>query len=251
MSNGRLNGRTAIVTGGAKGIGRAIAQAYAAEGASLMIADRNFSGAQATAQAIEAEGGVAAAFATDVTSTADVVDMVAATVQRFGTVDILVNNAGLLNACLLTDMSPEIWDDMIAVHMRGMFLCCRFAVPHMQAGGRGTIINMSGSFGVSGAASFTHLSAAKAGMIGFTQALAREVGPDNIRVNAIAPAIVETDLATGMSNDAIAATVATYPLRRAGTVSDIVPTAVFLASDDSAFYTGQTLCPAGGAVMAA
>ncbi|MBL8157652.1 MAG: SDR family oxidoreductase, partial [Anaerolineae bacterium] len=176
---------------------------------------------------------------------------VGSTLARFGSIDVLVNNAGLLNARPLAEMPIEVWDEMIAVHLRGMFLCSRFAVPHMIARGRGSIINMSGSFGVSGAANFTHLSAAKAGMIGFTQALARELGPTGIRVNAIALAIIQTELAAGMTDDAIRAAVAAYPLRRAGTVDDVVPAAVFLASDEAGYFTGQTLSPSGGSVMVA
>jgi 3-oxoacyl-[acyl-carrier protein] reductase len=251
VSSLRLTGRVAIVTGAARGIGKAIAAAFVAEGARVMIADRDIDTAWRTAAGIDASGEVVQAHATDVTDAGAVERMVEATLARFGAIDILVNNAGLLNASPLAEMPVEVWDEMIAVHLRGMFLCSRFAVPRMIAQGRGAIINMAGSFGVSGAANFSHLSAAKAGMIGFTQALARELGPKGIRVNAIAPAIIQTELAAGMSDEAIRTTVATYPLRRAGTVEDVVPTAVFLASADAGYFTGQTLSPSGGSVMVA
>ena len=251
MSSNRLGGRVAIITGAARGIGRAMAAGFVAEGARVMIADRDIDMARRTAGEIDEAGNAVDICATDVTDAGAVEAMVAAALSRFGGVDILVNNAGLLNAGPLAEMPIEIWDEMIAVHLRGMFLCSRFAVPHMIARGRGSIINMSGSFGVSGAANFTHLSAAKAGMIGFTQALARELGPKGVRVNAIAPAIIQTELAAGMTDDVISTTVATYPLRRAGTVDDVVPAAVFLASDEAGYFTGQTLSPSGGSVMVA
>lgn len=251
MSDKRLGGRVAIVTGAARGIGRAMAAGFVAEGARVMIADRDIDTARRAAGEIDGTGNAVDVCATDVTDAGAAETMVAATLARFGGIDVLVNNAGLLNARPLAEMPVEIWDEMIAVHLRGMFLCSRFAVPHMIAQGRGSIINMSGSFGVSGAANFTHLSAAKAGMIGFTQALARELGPKGIRVNAIAPAIIQTELAAGMTDDAIRTTVATYPLRRAGTVDDVVPAAVFLASDEAGYFTGQTLSPSGGSVMVA
>ncbi len=249
MASQRLTGRVAIITGAARGIGKAMAAAFVAEGARVMIADRDIDTARRTATEIDASGESVQAHATDVTDADAVERMVEATVARLGSIDILVNNAGLLNACPLAEMPVAVWDDMIAVHLRGMFLCSRFAVPHMIARGRGAIINMSGSFGVSGAANFSLLSAAKAGMIGFTQALARELGSQGIRVNAIAPAIIRTELAAGMSDEAIRATVAGYPLRRAGTVDDVVPTAVFLASAEADYFTGQTLSPSGGSVM--
>jgi len=251
VSSNRLGGRVAIITGAARGIGRAMAAGFVAEGARVMIADRDMDMARRAAGEIDETGNAVDICATDVTDAGAVEAMVAAALSRFGSIDILVNNAGLLNARPLAEMPIEIWDEMIAVHLRGMFLCSRFAVPHMIAQGRGSIINMSGSFGVSGAANFTHLSAAKAGMIGFTQALARELGPKGVRVNAIAPAIIQTELAAGMTDDAIRTTVATYPLRRAGTVDDVVPAAVFLASDEAGYFTGQTLSPSGGSVMVA
>ncbi len=171
------------------------------------------------------------------------------TVKEFGTIDILVNNAGMLNSFRLAEMSVETWDSMIKVHLRGMFLCTRFAIPHMLKQKSGKIINMSGTFGVSGGAEFTHMSAAKAGMIGFTRALAREVGHDGINVNCIAPAIIRTDLYNFMRDDVRDSIVGAYPLGRVGEVRDVVATALFLATEDGSYFTGQTLCPAGGDVM--
>jgi 3-oxoacyl-[acyl-carrier protein] reductase len=219
-----LEGRTALVTGTARGIGAAILAALEAHGATAHGVDKD---------------------------TVDVTDpgQVAGLVERIGTIDILVNNAGMLNSFKLADMSVETWDSMIKVHLRGMFLCTRFVIPHMLKQKRGKVINMSGTFGVSGGAEFTHMSAAKAGMIGFTRALAREVGHDGITVNCIAPAIIRTDLYNFMPEEVRDAIVGAYPLGRVGEVEDVVATALFLATKDGDYFTGQTLCPAGGDVM--
>src|SRR5260370_25032664 len=179
----------------------------------------------------------------------DVRTMMDTTVKEFGTIDILVNNAGMLNSFRLAEMSVETGDSMLKVHLRGMFLCTRFAIPHMLKQKSGKIINMSGTFGVSGGAEFTHMSAAKAGMIGFTRALAREVGHDGINVNCIAPAIIRTDLYNFMRDDVRDSIVGAYPLGRVGEVRDVVATALFLATEDGSYFTGQTLCPAGGDVI--
>jgi 3-oxoacyl-[acyl-carrier protein] reductase len=175
--------------------------------------------------------------------------MVDAGLAKFGKIDILVNNAGLLNAVPLAQMSVETWDEMIRTHLRGMFLCTRFVIPQMIAQKSGKVINVTGTFGIVGGADFTHLSAAKAGMIGFTRALAREVGKQGINVNAISPAIIRTDLYNFMPDDVRDAIVGAYPLGRVGEVEDVAATALFLATKDSDFFTGQTLCPAGGDVM--
>ena len=148
--------------------------------------------------------------------------MIDAAIKKFGKIDILVNNAGMLNSHKLAEMSVETWDDMIKVHLRGMFLCTRFTIPHMLKQKSGKVINMSGTFGVTGGAEFTHMSAAKAGMIGFTRALAREVGHDGINVNCIAPAIIRTDLYNFMPEDVRDSIVGAYPLGRVGEVEDVV-----------------------------
>ncbi len=247
---GRLDGKVALVTGASRGLGRGIARAFAAEGAAIGV---NFhsgeEAAKAVASAIERDGGRAVLLRADVTDPGHVQAMVGRLVDAFGRVDILVNNAGLLNRVPIQEMSVETWDRMIAVHLRGMFLCTRFVVPHMLRQGGGSIINMTGTFGIKGGEFFTHLSAAKAGMIGFTRALAREVGPQKIRVNAICPAMIRTELIEHLPQQALDDLVASYPLRRIGEVQDVVNCALFLASSDADFITGQTLAPAGGDVM--
>jgi 3-oxoacyl-[acyl-carrier protein] reductase len=247
---GRLAGKVALVTGGSRGLGRGIAEGFAAEGAKLVVNYlKDEKAANAVVDAVKQGGSDAIAVRADIGEVADVTAMVDTAVKKFGTIDILVNNAGMLNSFKLADMSVETWDSMIKVHLRGMFLCTRFVIPHMLKQKRGKIINMSGTFGVSGGAEYTHMSAAKAGMIGFTRALAREVGHDGINVNCIAPAIIRTDLYNFMPDEVRDAIVGGYPLGRVGEVEDVVATALFLATDDGSFFTGQTLCPAGGDVM--
>jgi 3-oxoacyl-[acyl-carrier protein] reductase len=249
-ATGRLAGKVAVVTGGSRGLGRGIAEGFGAEGAKVVVNYmKDERAARAAAETIKKNGGDAVLVRADVGEVDDVSAMMESAVKEFGTIDVLVNNAGMLNSFRLADMSVETWDSMIKVHLRGMFLCTRFAIPHMLKQKSGRIINMSGTFGVTGGAEFTHMSAAKAGMIGFTRALAREVGHDGITVNCIAPAIIRTDLYNFMPDNVRDSIVGAYPLGRVGEVADVVATALFLATKDGDYFTGQTLCPAGGDVM--
>jgi 3-oxoacyl-[acyl-carrier protein] reductase len=246
----RLAGQVALVTGGGRGLGRGIAEGFGAEGANVVVNYmKDSASAEAVVAKIKAAGADAIAVQADVGDEKSVRGMIDACVKKFGRLDILVNNAGHLNSSPLSEMSVAMWDEMIRIHLRGMFLCTRFSIPHMLKQKSGRIINMTGTFGVSGGADFTHMSAAKAGMIGFTRALAREVGKQGIHVNAIAPAIIRTDLYNFMPDNVRDEIVGAYPLGRVGEVEDIVATALFLATKDGDFFTGQTLCPAGGDVM--
>jgi 3-oxoacyl-[acyl-carrier protein] reductase len=246
----RLAGQVALVTGGGRGLGRGIAEGFGAEGANVVVNYmKDSTSAEAVVAKIKAAGADAIAVQADVGDEKAVQGMIAACIKKFGRLDILVNNAGHLNSSPLAEMSVAMWDEMIRIHLRGMFLCTRFSIPHMLKQKSGRIINMTGTFGVSGGADFTHMSAAKAGMIGFTRALAREVGKQGIHVNAIAPAIIRTDLYNFMPDSVRDEIVGAYPLGRVGEVEDIVATALFLATKDGDFFTGQTLCPAGGDIM--
>ena len=246
----RLAGQVALVTGGGRGLGRGIAEGFGAEGANVVVNYmKDSASAEAVVAKIKAAGADAIAVQADVGDEKSVRGMIDACIKKFGRLDILVNNAGHLNSSPLSEMSVAVWDEMIRIHLRGMFLCTRFSIPHMLKQKSGRIINMTGTFGVSGGADFTHMSAAKAGMIGFTRALAREVGKQGIHVNAIAPAIIRTDLYNFMPDSVRDEIVGAYPLGRVGEVEDIVATALFLATKDGDFFTGQTLCPAGGDVM--
>ena len=246
----RLAGQVALVTGGGRGLGRGIAEGFGAEGANVVVNYmKDSASAEAVVAKIKAVGADAIAVQADVGDEKAVQGMIDACIKKFGGLHILVNNAGHLNSSPLAEMSVAMWDEMIRIHLRGMFLCTRFSIPHMLKQKSGRIINMTGTFGVSGGADFTHMSAAKAGMIGFTRALAREVGKQGIHVNAIAPAIIRTDLYNFMPDSVRDEIVGAYPLGRVGEVEDIVATALFLATKDGNFFTGQTLCPAGGDVM--
>lgn len=246
----RLEGKIALVTGASRGLGRATALAFAREGATIGLSyHRSEEQARRVLSEIETTGGRGLLLRADVRDPESVKAMVEALHNTYGRIDILVNNAGILNSIPLTEMSVEDWDDMIATHLRGVFLCTRFVLPYMLSQGKGKVINMSGSFGVQGAPNFTHLSAAKAGIIGFTRALAREVGPRGVHVNAVAPAMIQTELIADMPKEKLDELVARYPLRRAGTPEEVTATLLFLATADSDFYTGQTLCPAGGDIM--
>lgn len=246
----RLAGKAAIVTGGGRGLGRGIAEGFGAEGANVVVNYmRDSASAEAVVARIKAAGADAIAVQADVSDEKAVQSMVDACVTKFGRLDILVNNAGHLNSSPLAEMPVAMWDEMIRIHLRGMFLCTRLSIPHMLEQKSGRIINMTGTFGISGGADFTHMSAAKAGMIGFTRALAREVGKQGIHVNAIAPAIIRTDLYNFMPDSVRDEIVGAYPLGRVGEVEDIVATALFLVTKDGDYFTGQTLCPAGGDVM--
>jgi 3-oxoacyl-[acyl-carrier protein] reductase len=246
----RLAGQVALVTGGGRGLGRGIAEGFGAEGANVVVNYmKDSASAEAVVAKIKAAGADAIAVQADVGDEKAVQGMIDACIKKFGGLHILVNNAGHLNSSPLAEMSVAMWDEMIRIHLRGMFLCTRFSIPHMLKQKNGRIMNMTGTFGVSGGADFTHMSAAKAGMIGFTRALAREVGKQGIHVNAIAPAIIRTDLYNFMPDSVRDEIVGAYPLGRVGEVEDIVATALFLATKDGDFFTGQTLCPAGGDVM--
>ena len=246
----RLVGRTAIVTGGAKGIGRGIAEAFASEGADVAIADiaTNDEAAQVI-EAIQQAGRKAFYVGTDVAQEQQVQSMVEAVHSAFGHIDILVNNAGIFTQALVEHLSVADWDRVLAVNLRGTFLCARFVLPYMLEQGWGRIINIASQLGYIGGQEVAHYSASKGGVIAFTKALAREVSTRNVLVNAIAPGPILTDLLASETEEWKAAKLAELPIGRFGEVREVAPTAVFLASDDATYYVGQTLGPNGGDVM--
>lgn len=245
----RLEGRVALVTGGNTGIGRSIVEAFIDEGADIALnyLARPDLAAQVVAYG-QAHGRRVETFAGDVTDEAFVAAMVEAATARLGRVDILVNNAGILDQVWFKDMTIAEWDRMIAVHLRGTFLCTHFVLPQMRARGSGKIINIASQLGQIGRQTWVHYSAAKAGIIGFTKALAREVSAEGVHVNAIAPGPISTGGEDPDSPDS-RRLAASLPIGRLGRVGDVAPTAVFLASSDADFYVGQTLGPNGGDVM--
>ena len=247
---GKLEGRVALITGASRGLGKGIALAFGEAGAQVAVNYlRSEAGARDAVETIRKGGGRAEAFRADVTHPEEVERLVEQVVKTFGRLDVLVNNAGIVNAAPLHEMSVAMWDEVFAVHVRAMFLTCRAALPHMLRQKYGKVINMGGSFGVSGAERFVHLSAAKAAMIGFTRALAREVGPQGVYVNCLAPAMIRGETTEKMSPEFLQSLRQRYPLRKLGELADVTATALFLATADSDFFTGQTLAPAGGEVM--
>ena len=246
----KLRDRVAIVTGGARGIGGAIATAFAAEGADVVIADvLGEEVAAPVVEAIDRAGRRSLLVRTDVSSEADVRAMVQRSEEAFGDIDILVNNAGTFSQVLFHELDPREWDRVLSVNLRGCFLCTRMVIPRMLERGQGRIINIASQLGQIGGTEMVHYSASKAGVIGFTKALAREVSSRGVYVNAIAPGPILTEMMGQETEEWANQKLSELPMGRFGEVHEVAPTAVFLASDDSSYYVGQTLGPNGGDVM--
>lgn len=246
---GKLDGQRALVTGASRGIGQGIAEAFAREGADIAGTYLPSEAAPNAVQAaIEAEGRRAMMVPADVSSEEQMAAAVAAVVDRFGGIDILVTNAGYAEETAVATMSVDQWDRMMAVHLRGTFLAVRHVLHGMLERRSGVIITVASQLAYLGAANLAHYAAAKGGIISFTRSLAREVSRDNIRVNGIAPGPIQTGIlpSTPEENAALAASL---PIGRLGTVAEVAPTAVFLASDDASYYVGQILGPNCGDAM--
>ncbi len=245
----RLGGKVALVTGGNTGIGRAVCLAFAEEGADVAVAwlEREPE-AESLAGAIRAKGRRCHLVKTDVTREHDVQAMTSGVLAALGRLDVLVNNAGIQRPQPITEMTVEDWDRMMAVHLRGAFLCSREAARHMIARRAGRIINLCSQLGYIGRERYTAYSTAKGGMIAFTRALAKELAPHGILVNGVAPGLVDTGF-DPLPEEVKAAHAASLPLRRLGTPEDMTSAFVFLASDEGRYYCGQLLHPNGGEIM--
>ncbi len=274
----KLKDKVALITGAGSGIGRAIATLFAQEGARVIANDLKDTVARETVEALGAAGSGARAIQADVADSAQVKAMFAEVEREFGSLDVLVNNAGIAGTSaadrdklleradtrimelmsgqgirthldVTQEMTDEAWHRMIAVHLNGTFFCTREALKLMSRRDQGAIINMS-SVAAWGIEAVPHYSAAKAGILGFTRAVAREVASRKIRVNAICPGYIDTPMTRPMSDLMRKATIARTPLGRYAEPREVAQTALFLASDDSSFFTGQWLSPNGGLLIA-
>ncbi len=253
--DGSLRGRVALVTGGGKGIGAHYVQALAGYGAKVAAADIDQAAAESTAARLTSEGGAEViGLPIDVADEASVQRAVDQTVQRFGRLDILVNNAALYSVLMpkrkFWEETAEAWDKVLAVNLKGSFLCAKAAFPHLKESGHGRIINIASGTVFSGSPGFLHYVTSKGGVVAFTRALARDCGEFGITVNAIAPGLTasETALATYPEGE-IAARASSRAIKRTEVPEDLVGAVCFLASDAAAFITGQTLVVDGGNVM--
>ncbi|UUV16209.1 elongation factor P 5-aminopentanone reductase [Clostridioides difficile] len=242
--------KTVLITGGARGIGKAMSKAFAKEGYNVLVNfNKSENGAKELYTILNEKNFSVKLFKADISNREDVEDMVDYCIKEFGGLDVLVNNAGVSQDKLFTDITDEDWDNMMNINLKGSFYCSQVALKYMISEKKGNIINISSIWGISGASCEVHYSITKAGIIGMTRALAKEVGPSNIRVNSIAPGVINTDMLSGYNEEDIDALVEETPLMRLGTPEDIANCAIFLASDKSNFITGQVISPNGGFVI--
>jgi 3-oxoacyl-[acyl-carrier protein] reductase len=241
-----LSSRVAVVTGSTRGIGRAIAASLAEAGATVAVVGRDL---ERAGQAAAELGGSAKGFACDVGDVAQAARLIADVEGAFGRVDILVNNAGLTRDNLLLRMKDEEWDTVLDTNLRGAFATTRAAVRGMMKRRWGRIINIASVVGLTGNKGQANYAASKAGLVGFTKSVAKELGARNVLANVVAPGLIETDMTAAMPAEAREAMAGQIPLERMGTAADVAGAVVFLASDHAAYITGQVLVVDGGMVM--
>ncbi|MBQ9367105.1 MAG: 3-oxoacyl-ACP reductase FabG [Victivallales bacterium] len=239
---------TALVTGGSRGIGFAVAKRLIADGAKVALVSTNMEGAMAAASQL---GDNAKGYACDVSKYDDVQALVTAVLADFGKIDILVNNAGITRDDLLMRMTEEKWDRVLEVNLKGAFNTCKAVMRPMMKARFGRIINISSIVGISGNPGQTNYAAAKAGLIGFTKSLAREIASRNITVNAVAPGFVETDMSGALPEKTRNAFIQQVPLARAGKPEDIAGAVAFLTGPDASYITGHVICVDGGLLLSA
>jgi 3-oxoacyl-[acyl-carrier protein] reductase len=244
-----LSGRVALVTGASQGIGRACALHLAKSGATLALAARGHEKLNELVSQIEAAGGKAAAFPLDVSDEEQVKSTFKAVLAQFGTIDILVNNAGITRDQLVMRMKRADWDSVLNTNLTSAYLCTQQAIGSMLKQRWGRIINISSVFGQTGQAGQTNYSASKAGLIGLTMAIAREVGSRNITCNAVAPGFIETAMTSGLGEDFKQNALKMIPLGRIGTPDDVASAVAFLASEEASYITGHVLNVNGGMLM--
>lgn len=242
--------KTVLITGASKGIGAATAILFAEKGYNVVMNYNNsVQSALILQKSLSESGYKVIAYQANVRNRIDVDLMVKETIERFGKIDVLINNAGIASQKLFTDISDIEWNEIMDVNLNGTFNCCQAVLPHMINNKSGCIINISSMWGQVGASCEVAYSAAKAGVIGLTKALAKEVGPSGIRVNCIAPGLIETGMNQELTLEDVASIVEDTPLGRIGSTNDVASSALFLASDESAFITGQVLGVNGGLII--
>lgn len=242
-----LEGKTAVITGAARGIGKALAIRFAAEGANIAFTDLSYDeNVQKLEKELTAMGVKAKGYASNAANFADTHEVVSNIVKDFGRIDILINNAGITKDGALKRMTEEQWDLVINVNLKSVFNFTKAVQPIMWKQGNGSIINMSSVVGLHGNANQANYSASKAGIIGFTKSVAQEVGPRNIRVNAIAPGFIVTEMTGALPEEVRTAWMEKIALRRGGTPEDVANTALYLASDLASYVTGQVIEVSGG-----
>jgi 3-oxoacyl-[acyl-carrier protein] reductase len=245
-----LEGKTAVITGGSRGIGKGIALKFASEGADIAITNiiDNEEFAEAVKE-IQALGVKAKGYVSDASVFAEAEKVIDEIVNDFGKIDILVNNAGITRDTLLMRMTEEQWDQVITVNLKSVFNLTKAAIRPMMKQKNGSIVNMSSVVGVSGNAGQSNYSASKAGILGFTKSVAKELGSRNVRCNAIAPGFILTEMTSKLPDDVKSDWISKIPLRRGGLPDDVANVALFLASELSSYVTGQTISVCGGMAM--
>jgi len=244
-----LKGKVALVTGGAQGIGKAVALMLAHHGADVIVADVNLEKAQETAKEVEATGRGAMAVKVDITRLNDVEQMVESAIARFGKVDILINNAGIARDKLILRMTEEDWDAVLDVNLKGTFHCTKTVIKHMSKQRSGKIVNIASVVGEMGNAGQANYSASKAGVIGLTKTVAREFAQRGINVNAIAPGYIQTPMTDVLPDKAKEELKRMIPMERLGQPEDVAHAVLFLVSEASSYITGQVLNVNGGIYM--
>ena len=251
MENGKmsLKGKVAIITGGARGIGRAIAHVFAGEGCDIAICDINAETLETTRKEIESLGRHVVTGIVDVTKAQEVDGFVQKTLDKFGKIDILVNNAGITRDSLLVRMSEADWDLVMAVNLKGAFNFTKAVSKVMMKQRDGRMVNIASIIGIMGNAGQANYAASKGGLIAFTKTVAKELASRNVRANAIAPGFIQTDMTAKLSDEVKSEMLKYVPLGKLGTVEDVAHLALFLAGDDSSYITGQVVLVDGGMVM--
>jgi 3-oxoacyl-[acyl-carrier protein] reductase len=244
-----LNGKIALVTGAAQGIGRDIALGLATDGADVAICDVNLEAAQKTAADIEAKGRKSLALKANVAASAEVTAMIDQVMEKFGRIDILVNNAGITRDGLILRMKDEDWDLVLSINLKGAFLCTKAALKHMTKQRAGTIINIASIVGAMGNAGQANYVASKAGLIGLTKTIAREYANRNVTANAVAPGFIDTAMTQALTEQVRADLAKQIPLGRLGSSEDVANAVRFLASPSSSYITGQVVHVNGGMYM--